>query len=153
MYHKLKEHDGVILAPILEQLSSLSDAISRGKPAMLAVNEAIAAAAEQSHNLSKLHTAGLLDAQALSARQTEINIKMTELRRQRRKLLSCDEIDDTVELIRGTVGVIRDGPEQINAFDETLFRSLVEHAAADSRTCIRFRLYGGLEFAETLEAR
>ena len=48
MYHKLRTHDGIVLAPVLKQMEALSDALHRGNPAMLAVNTAIAAASEQS---------------------------------------------------------------------------------------------------------
>lgn len=153
MYHKLKTNEGIILQPVLKQLASLIDALNRGNPAMLAVNEAIAAAAEQNHNLSKLHTAGLLDAKALATRQTELNIKMTELRRQRRKLLCNDEIGEQVESVHRTVEVIQDGPDRLDGFDEALFTLLVERIIAESQTTIRFRLYGGLEFTETSEER
>ena len=153
MYHKLKANEGIILQPVLKQLSSLTDALNRGNPAMLTINEAIAAAAEQNHNLSKLHTAGLLDAMALATRQTELNAKMTELRRQRRKLLCNDEIDEQVVSIHRTVEVIQDGPERLDSFDDALFALLVERITAESQTTIRFRLYGGLEFTETLEER
>lgn len=153
MYHKLKANEGIILQPVLKQLYSLTDALNRGNPAMLAINEAIAAAAEQNHNLSKLHTAGLLDAKALATRQTELNAKMTELRRQRRKLLCNDAIDEQVESIHSTVEVIQDGPERLDSLNDALFALLVERITAESQTTIRFRLYGGLEFTETLEER
>lgn len=120
---------------------------------MLAINEAIATAAEQNHNLSKLHTAGLLDAKTLATRQTKLNAKMTELRRQRRKLLCNDQIDEQVESIHRAVEVIQDGPDRLDGFDDALFALLVERIIAESQTAIRFRLYGGLEFTETLEER
>lgn len=153
MYHKLKAYEGIILQPVLKQLSSLTDALNRGNPAMLAINEAIATAAEQNHNLSKLHTAGLLDAKTLATRQTKLNAKMTELRRQRRKLLCNDQIDEQVESIHRAVEVIQDGPDRLDGFDDALFALLVERIIAESQTAIRFRLYGGLEFTETLEER
>lgn len=153
MYHKLKANEGIILQPVLKQLASLTAALNRGNPAMLAINEAIAAAAEQNHNLSKLHTAGLLDAKTLAIRQAELNAKMTELRRQRRKLLCNDEIDEQVESVHRTVEVIQDGPDRLDSFDDALFALLVERITAESQTTIRFRLYGGLEFTETLEER
>ena len=153
MYHKLKANEGIILQPVLKQLASLTDALNRGNPAMLTINEAIAAAAEQNHNLSKLHTAGLLDAKTLAIRQAELNAKMTELRRQRRKLLCNDEIDEQVESVHRTVEVIQDGPDRLDSFDDALFALLVERIIAESQMTIRFQLYGGLEFTETLEER
>lgn len=152
MYRKLRTHDGIVLAPVLRQMETLSDALHRGNPAMLAVNTAIATASEQSYHLTKLHTAGLLDKAALSAKQAELNAKLAELRRERRKLLCNEDIDEQVDAIRLTIDTIRNGPETLSSFDEILFTKLVERIVVDTQSTIRFQLYGGFEFQETLEA-
>lgn len=152
MYRKLRTHDGIVLAPVLRQMETLSDALHRGNPAMLAVNTAIAAASEQSYHLTKLHTAGLLDKAALSTKQAELNAKLTELRRERRKLLCNEDIDEQVDALRLTIDTIRNGPETLSSFDEALFTKLVERMVVDTQGTIRFQLYGGFEFQETLEA-
>lgn len=152
MYHKLRIHDGIVLSPILKQMDALTDAIHRDNPAMLAVNTAIAAASEQSYHLTKLHSAGLLDMAALSAKQTELNAKLTELRRERRKLLCNEDFDDQVDAIHLTIDTIRSGPDTLPSLDEALFTKLVERIVVMSQGSIRFQLYGGLEFQEILEA-
>lgn len=151
MYRKLRTHDGIVLAPVLRQMETLSDALHRGNPAMLAVNTAIATASEQSYHLTKLHTAGLLDKAALSAKQAELNAKLAELRRERRKLLCNEDIDEQIDAIRLTIDTIRNGPETLSSFDEILFTKLVERIVVDTQSTIRFQLYGGFEFQETLE--
>lgn len=152
MYRKLRTHDGIVLAPVLKQMETLSDALHRGNPAMLAVNTAIATASEQSYHLTKLHTAGLLDKAALSTKQAELNAKLTELRRERRKLLCNEDIDEQVDALRLTINTIRNGPETLSSFNEALFTKLVELIVVDTKSTIRFQLYGGFEFQETLEA-
>ena len=152
MYHKLRTHDGIVLSPILKQMDALTDAMHRDNPAMLAVNTAIAAASEQSYHLTKLHSAGLLDMAALSAKQTELNAKLTELRRERRKLLCNEDIDEQADAIRLTIDTIRSGPDTLPSLDEALFTKLVERIVVDTQDSIRFQLYGGLEFQEILEA-
>ena len=152
MYRKLRAHDGIVLSPILKQMDALSDAMHRDDPAMLAVNTAIAAASEQSYHLTKLHTAGLLDMAALSAKRTELNAKLTELRRERRKLLCNEDIDEQADAIRLTIDTIRSGPDTLPSLDEALFTRLVERIVVDTQDSIRFQLYGGLEFQEILEA-
>lgn len=152
MYHKLRTHDGIVLAPVLKQMDALSDALHHGNPAMLAVNTAIAVASEQSYHLTKLRTAGLLDETALSTKQAELNAKLTELRRERRKLLWNEDIDEQVDALRLTIDTIRNGPETLSSFDEALFTKLVERIVVDTQGTIRFQLYGGFEFQETLEA-
>ena len=56
MYNKLKQNEGVVLKPVLRQLEDLNTALQRDNPAMLAINQAIAQAAEQSHKISVLQT-------------------------------------------------------------------------------------------------
>ena len=152
MYHKLRTYDGIVLAPVLKQVDTLSDTLHHGNPAMLAINTAIAAASEQSYHLTKLHTAGLLDKAALSTKQAELNAKLTDLRRERRKLLCNEDMDEQADALRLTIDTIRNGPETLSSFDEALFSKLVEGIVVDTQSTIRFQLYGGFKFQETLEA-
>ena len=115
---------------------------------MLEVNRAIAQAAEQSHNISKLQAAGLLDTDACAAKLNAINIQLTQLRRERRRLLEHDDIEDTIGRLHKTADAIKAGPERLDTFDEDLFEELVEEIVAESQTRIRFRLHGGIELAE-----
>lgn len=150
MYNKLKLHEGIILKPALGQLQDLNDALQRGNPAMLAVNKAIAEATEQSHNVTVLQSRGLLDAAACSIKLRDIEAKLTELRRERRRLLKNEDLEEVMEALRQTAALIHDGPDQLEGFDEALFADLVEKIIVESQTRIRFRFYGGIELAETL---
>ena len=136
------------LKPALTQLDDLERALQRENPAMLEVNRAIAQAAEQSHNISKLQAAGLLDTDACAAKLNAINIQLTQLRRERRRLLEHDDIEDTIGRLHQTADAIKAGPERLDTFDEDLFEELVEEVVAESQTRIRFRLHGGIELAE-----
>lgn len=150
MYNKLKQNEGIVLKPVLRQLEDLNTALQRDNPAMLAINQAIAQAAEQSHKISVLQTRGLLDADACATKLQGLNAQMTQLRRERRRLMKNEDIEETASTIRRTVDIVRCGPEQIAQFDEELFHDLVERITAESQTCLRFRLYGGLELTEQL---
>lgn len=151
MYNRLKQNEGIVLRPMLEQLDDLRTALLRENPAMLAVNQAIAQAAQQSHNISKLQSAGLLDAEAGAAKQSAINAKLTQLRAERRRLLKSDDIEEAVETLRQMAEAVQQGPERLEGFDEELFSMLVDRIIVESRTRIRFRLWGGLELTELLE--
>ena len=98
--------------------------------------------------ISKLQTAGLLDADACAAKLSSIQIKLTQLRRERRRLLEHDDIEDAISRLHQTADTIKSGPEQLDTFDESLFEELVERIIAESQTCIRFRLWGGVELTE-----
>ncbi|MDE7243403.1 MAG: recombinase family protein, partial [Oscillospiraceae bacterium] len=151
MYNKLKQHEGIILKPALIQLKELNTALQRGNPAMLAVNKAIAETSEQSYKISQLQSRGLLDADACAARLRDINAKLTELRRERRRLLRNEDFADMMEALYGTVDAIRTGPEKLEVFDVAVFTDLVEKITAESTACIRFQLYGNIGLREHLQ--
>ena len=150
MYNKLKHHEGIILKPALAQLRDLNDALQRGNPAMLEVNRAIATASEQSYTVSTLRSKGLLDEAACSAKLLDIEAKLAELRRERRRLLKNEDIEEVMDTLRQTADIIHSGPERLSGFDEVLFADLVEKITAESQARIRFRLYGGIELSEQL---
>ena len=150
MYNKLKQNAGIVLLPALKQMEELRDALQRDDPAMLAVNRAIAQASEQSHRISQLQAAGLLDADACAAKFNEINARLTQLRAERRRLLKNEDIDDAIDALQRTADLIQCGPERLEGFDEGLFHDLVERIVVESQTCVRFYLRGGLELTEQL---
>lgn len=154
MYNKLKHNEDIILKPVLAQLGDLNDALQKGNPAMLAVNLAIAETSEQSHKVAILRAGGLLDDDACAAKLRDIEAKLAELRRERRQLLKNEDIEEVMEALRQTAGIIHSGPDRLAEFDEAMFADLVEKITAESMTRIRFRLYGGMELTEQLrEAR
>lgn len=59
-------------------------------------------------------------------------------------------IEDVIDALHQTVNTLHAGPENLDGFDETLFADLVEKIIAESQTCIRFRLYGGIELRAQL---
>ena len=150
MYNKLKQNAGIVLLPALKQMEELRDALQRDDPAMLAVNRAIAQASEQSHRISQLQAAGLLDADACAAKFNEINARLAQLRAERRRLLQNEDIDDAIDALQRTADLIQCGPERLEGFDEGLFHDLVERIVVESQTCVRFCLRGGLELTEQL---
>lgn len=150
MYNKLKLHEGILLKPALDQFHDFSEAIQRENPAMLAVNQAIADVAEQSHKVSLLQDKGLLDADACASRLQEINTKLTQLRRERRRLIKNDEIGEALTILQRTIDTVRNGPERIEGFDESLFSELVDKIIVNSKTQVCFHLYGGIELREAL---
>ena len=150
MYRKLKCNVGIILTPAIEQMDTLDSILRQKNPKMLTINRAIAEATEESHKISTLRANGLLDADACAARMNAISAKLTQLRGERRRLTENEALDETMSALRRLEQTILDGPEQLDGFDEELFESLVEKMIAESQTCIRFRLYGGLELSERM---
>ncbi|MCX4371649.1 MAG: recombinase family protein [Dysosmobacter sp.] len=150
MYNKLKHNEAIVLKPALAQMDDLNAALQRGNPAMLEVNRAIADASDQCYKLTVLQTRGLLDADACGAKLREVNAKLAELRRERRRLLQNEDLEDVMEALRQTADTVAAGPERMDSFDEILFTDLVEKITAESQTCLRFQLRGGIELTEQL---
>ena len=117
---------------------------------MLEINKAIASASEQSYKVTALQSKGLLDGAVCSAKLLDIEAKLAELRRERRRLLKNEDIESVMDTLRQTADLIHSGPERLERFDETLFADLVEKIIVESVTRIRFRLYGGIELTEQL---
>ena len=136
LYNKLKQHEGIILKPALTQLNDLNDTLQRGNPAILSINKAIADASEQSYKVTMLQTNGLLDADACATKLRDIEVKLTELRRERRRLLKNEDIEEVIDALRQTADLIHNGPDRLDSFDEILFADLVEKIVAESSTCI-----------------
>ena len=151
MYHRLKSNADIILAPALRQLNTLDTILRQNHPQLLTINRAIAEATEESHKISTLRVNGLLDADTCTARMNVISAKLAQLRRERRRLVENETLDEVMDALRKVRQTILDGPEQMDDFDDELFESLVEKIIAESQTEIRFRLYGGLELRERLE--
>jgi hypothetical protein len=81
----------------------------------------------------------------------DIEAKLTELRRERRRLLKNEDIETVMDTLRQTADLIHAGPERLEHFDKTIFADLVEKITAESSTRIRFHLYGGMELTERLQ--
>lgn len=151
MYNKLRLHDGVILKPALGQLDALNEARQRNNPAMLAVNKAIAEASDQSYKVSALQSKGVLDTSAGAAKLRELDGRLAELRKERRRLLKEDDLEEALDAFRQTVNKIHSGPDRLKGFDEALFAGLVEKVTAESRSRVHFHLRGGIELAERVQ--
>ena len=80
----------------------------------------------------------------------DIEAKLSELRRERRRLLKNEDIEEVMDALHQTADLIHNGPEQMERFDEILSAELVEKIIVESQTCIRFHLYGGIELTEQL---
>ncbi|MBQ9347447.1 MAG: zinc ribbon domain-containing protein, partial [Oscillibacter sp.] len=150
LYNKLRWNAEAVLQPAVSQLSGLNDVLQKGNPEILAINRAIAEATEKSYKITKVQTAGLIGKDVCTRQLREINTRITELRRERRIVLKNQDIEDLIEALIRTMRTMEAGPDRLEAFDEELFAGLVENVTAMSETCLRFRLYGGIELTERI---
>ena len=90
------------------------------------------------------------DLEAGAAKLRELDGRLTELRKERRRLLKNEDIEDVIDALHRTADTLHAGPEALDSFDESLFADLVEKIIAESQTRIRFRLYCGIELTAQL---
>lgn len=86
-----------------------------------------------------------------STQTSEIENKLVELRRERRKKLSEDE-NLIIEELKGLNEIIEEY-QPSNQFDEDLFEQIVEKIVVNDRTKITFHLLGGLELMEEIDEK
>ena len=101
------------------------------------------------HN--ELQSKGVLDASAGAAKLRELDGRLAELRKERRRLLKEDDLEEALDTFRQTVNKIHSGPDRLGRFDEAQFAELVEKVTAESCSRIRFHLRGGMELAERVQ--
>ena len=151
LYNKLRRNTETILQPAVSQLNILNDVLQKGNPEILAINRAIAEATEKSYKVTKVRTAGLIGEDVCARQLREINTRITELRWERRMVLKNQDIEDFIEAVIRTMRTLEAGPDRLEEFNEELFAGLVERITAVSESCLRFRLYGGIELTERIQ--
>ena len=62
-----------------------------------------------------------------------------------------DEDDSVITETKSLMEILGHGPEQLEAFDETLFESILEIITAESGERLKFKLTNGLVLAEPIE--
>ena len=150
MYRKLRANRETVLKPSIIQLETLNGILQKKNPEILAVNKAIAEVNEQTYNLNRLHSGGLLDTDICMSKLKQAAARLLELRRERRRVLENDEVEDTAAILRETMKKLENAPETLEEFDDALFTGLVDSITVKTGRILRFRLYGGYELAEQM---
>ena len=148
MFNKLRRYEDIIFAPALTQLQDLSEAMHRGDTEVARLNMEIADTAEKAHKLRSLQNAGIISEDVCTARLAAVTTELARLRDARRKHLQNEEIDLAMEQIKDIIDLLREYSKPLDAFDEELYLSLVDHIVAESDSILRFHLHGGVELIQ-----
>ena len=148
MLYKLKTYRKEVIGDLLEQMDELQNRYIQSQGIVEKIDKEIADLSAKNHVMSRLHTSGALSDADYTQRFSEINKKLTQLRRERRKQLSFEE-DEQMTALSELNEVISEY-EPSSRFDEELFEQLVEKIVVENNTEITFCLYGGLRLTETI---
>lgn len=150
MSDKLTQNREELIGELIHQLEKLQSRTSGEQVYQL--NRQIADVNTQSLVLAQLYKNGVLNHAEYASRSGELARKVSELRSERRRILTEDEDDEIIESLKELNETIA---EYIPAdsFDEELFGQIVESITVISQNSLRFRLAGGLTLTEKFEER
>ena len=149
LHRKLKLHNRQILAPMLEQLTTLRARAVVRQPRIAEIDLEIANLGRQSMQLHRLFGAKHMDAAHYYAQSQTVNQAVNTLRRERYALTESDK-DESVEQTETLLEALAESPDELTTFDADVFKSLVKRIVIPSREVARFELTNGLEVTEWL---
>jgi uncharacterized protein (DUF2225 family) len=151
MYHKLKRHRAQILSPVLSQLTELREKELRSNRRINDIDKEIAQLTEQNLVLVRLKSKGYVDSALYLSQTGEIDFKLRELRRQRRRIMEANGEDSQIKATQAMLDYLEDSPEYLEALTEEVFETLVESIFISSETAMNISLHNGLMLKETME--
>lgn len=149
MFNKLKTNQAVILNPVLSQLEKVNVIFKIGNEQAMKIQSEITELREQTYQLSRLNTLGILSDSIYTAKRTELDSKMDKLRKELTAVSSTDETDKQIDEISFLSSIISEEPMQ-TGFNSILFDQIVTKITVPDSDTIRFTLHGGIEFNETI---
>ena len=151
LYHKLKLGLETVLRPVLTQLQELRERELRSNRKISDIDNEIARISEQNLVLVRLKSKGYVDSALYLSQMDEIEHKLRELRKLRRRLLETAGEDRQIQETERMLEYLTDSPEWLDEVTSDLFRELIERITIISPTRLKFRLLNGLELSESIE--
>ena len=149
LHQKLRNNHQTILAPMLEQLSTLQQRSTMQQERLAEIDREVTNIGRQSMILHRLHGQGRMDAAFYYAQSQNLNQQVNILRRERRNLLENAE-DESIEQTATLIDAIKNSPKQLDAFDPELFHSIVQKIIVPDQSKVQFELINGLVVTECL---
>lgn len=151
LYHKLKLGQETVLRPVLTQLQELRERELRSNRKISDIDNEIARISEQNLVLVRLKSKGYVDSALYLSQMDEIEHKLRELRKLRRRLLEAAGEDQQIQETERMLEYLADSPKWLDEITPDLFRELIERIIITSPTRLKFRLLNGLELSEDIE--
>lgn len=152
MSDKLAQNREELLGDLIRQLEKLQSRTSGSGEQVYQLNRQIADVNAQSLVVAQLYKNGILNHAEYASRSGELDRKVSELRSERRRILTEDEDDEIIESLKELNDTIAEYVPT-DSFDTDLFGQIVESITVIGRNTLRFRLAGGLTLTEKFEER
>lgn len=151
LFNRLKMYESETVGYLINQMVVLKSKISSQSSAISEIDTEIATLCDKNSMLTKLKTRNIIDDVSYFEQTSEIQRKLTELRRRRIKLLNDDEDEACIELIRILKKVISEQQDYLIQFDEDIFNSIIESITILDTDEALFHLKCGLNLKEKLQ--
>lgn len=151
LYHKLAQDSGRIFRTMAERLRELQELELRSNRRISDIDVEIARLSEQNLVLARLQSKGYVDPALYLSQQDEINFKLKELRKLRRKALEATGEDKQLKATEAILDYLEDGPTWLEDVTEELFESLIDQIRILSAEQVQICLHNGLELTEYME--
>lgn len=149
LHNKLVLHGQELLQPLLDQLQELRERELRSNQRLSDIDKEIANISGQNLVLIRLKSKGCIDPALALSQADEMNRKLRDLRRLRRKVLESADGDEQIQSTEAMLDHL-DGAQWQAEVAPDLFENLVERITVISADEVRLRLLNGLELAERL---
>ncbi|MGN0491697.1 recombinase family protein [Ruminococcus sp.] len=152
MIFKLKQYEDYLLEPLIKQIDKLLEKTSNNHEEISFINKQIADYSTKNLFIAKLHTKGILSQEEYCSQSSDINDKITTLKRKYKKLVNGDESTEKHDSLKRLIDII-DSYKYDGAFNEDLFHEVVKQITVIGQNQLRFKIIGDLELTETIERK
>lgn len=148
--NKLWHNYKVILTPLQTALQDLKLRKFSGQTQVMDIHKEVAKLREHTHVLARLKTKGFLDEAKYIEQTNELNVKISKLQSELKKLTRSDDEDETLDQIEMLIDFFERRDKPITEFEESAFESIVEKIVVIDQHELEFHLIGGIKFKENI---
>lgn len=149
-YNRLKQHEEDVISKPLSQLSELKRRIAAGRDGIASIDRELAALSDENNMYIRFFRQEMMDEISYREQTGAIQKRIAELRTRRQKLLSEDEEESCIDVLRRMKDSLENMPEALLWFDEKIFDALIERVIVQSKTTLVFELKCGMKLKEEI---
>ncbi len=147
-YHKLKQNREKLLQPLLRNLQEVRERELRSNRKLNDIDKEIAHLSEQNLVLTRLQSKGAVDPALVLSQRDEINRRLLELRKLRRRILDTASGDRQVQNTEFLLEYLEESPDWLDAVSDEMFSAMFQKILLLPNKKIKLQLINGLELTE-----
>lgn len=151
MFNRLQQHRELIIKSTYNKLLELRKSFFNNSSAIEDIDNELAELAEQNAMYVRFHSQKIIDEITFMEQTSEIKQRINELRSRRIKLISDNEEERCIELLRETEQQLNEFPQEILCFDFNIFDKLVDKVIIISKEQLVFELRCGIKLREAIQ--